>query len=154
MDTEAVQKVIERILETQKEFREVEMRLKLKECQGIRNRGYQHQEKYIEGDKVWYQYKDGKAWFGPASVICQKGNMVFIHSNGQIVKVAMCKAKPYELQLREVNRQENNMVKDKDGKDILEEDEKIEDKQTEMEDRQIIKEDGLNDIIGAISSSI
>ena len=72
------------------------MKTKLKECQGIRNRSYQHQENYIEGDKVWYQFEDGKVWFRPASVICQKGNMVFIHSNGQIVKVATCKAKPYE----------------------------------------------------------
>ena len=58
-------------------------------------------------------------------VICQRVNMVFLHSNGQIVKVATCKAKPYELQEREVNRKENNMVKNKDGNDILEEDEKI-----------------------------
>ena len=34
-EMEAVQKVIERILATQKEFREAEMRLKLKECQGV-----------------------------------------------------------------------------------------------------------------------
>ena len=61
----------------------------------------------------------------------------------------MCKAKPYELQEREVNREENNMVKNKDGNDILEEDEKIEDKQAEMEDRQVMTEDGLRDIIGA-----
>ena len=54
--------------------------------------------------KARYQYKDGKAWFRPALVICQKGITVFIHSNGQIVKVATCKAKPYELQEREVNR--------------------------------------------------
>ena len=34
-DMEAVQKAIERKMETQKEFREAEMRLKLKECQGV-----------------------------------------------------------------------------------------------------------------------
>ena len=60
---------------------------------------------------MWYQYKDGKTWYGPALVICQRGNTVFIHSNGQKVKVAMCKAKPYELQGREVNKEEHNMVK-------------------------------------------
>ena len=37
------------------------MKTKLNECQGIRNRSYQHQENYIESDKVLYQYKDGKA---------------------------------------------------------------------------------------------
>lgn len=61
----------------------------------------------------------------------------------------MFKAQPYELQEREVNKQENNMVKNKDGKDISEEDEKIEDKQTEMEDRQTMKEDGLKDAVEA-----
>ena len=75
--------------------------------------------------------------------------MVFIHSNGQIVKVATCKAKPYELKEREVNREENNTVKNKDGNYILDKDERIEDKDAEMEDRQVMIEDGLRDIIGA-----
>ena len=40
---EAVQKVIGRIYETQKEYKEAEMRLKLKKCQGVRVRDYEHQ---------------------------------------------------------------------------------------------------------------
>ena len=47
----------------------VETKVKLKDCQGIRVRNYQHQGNYIARDKVWYQYKDGNAWHGPAKVI-------------------------------------------------------------------------------------
>ena len=57
-DTEALQIVMERILNTAAEFREAEMCLKLKDCQKVGIRKYQHQGPYIEGDKVWYQYQD------------------------------------------------------------------------------------------------
>ena len=50
-DTEAVQNVMERILKTMAEFREEEMRLKLKDCHKVRIRGSNK-----EGDKVWYQH--------------------------------------------------------------------------------------------------
>merc|ERR1712082_424768 len=52
---------------------------------------------YIEGDKVWYQPLNGNTWSGPASVLCQRGQSVWIHTNGDIKKVAACKIKPYEL---------------------------------------------------------
>ena len=96
-DAEAVNRIMETRHKVTKEFREAETRKKLKDCQGIRVRNYQHQGNYIAGDKVWYQYKDGNAWHGPAEVIYQKGNAVFIHSNGDVKKVAACKVKPYDL---------------------------------------------------------
>ena len=34
---------------------------------------------------------------GPASVLCQRGNTVWIHNNREIRKVAKCRTKPYEL---------------------------------------------------------
>ena len=52
-EIEAVQKVMERIMELQEEFRKAEIRTKLKDCQGVQVRGYQHQKKYLEGDKMW-----------------------------------------------------------------------------------------------------
>merc|ERR1711873_13036 len=52
---------------------------------------------YNAGDKLWYQYKDGNAWYGPAEVIYHKGNTIFIHGNGDVKKVAACKVKPYDL---------------------------------------------------------
>merc|ERR1711955_158567 len=76
---------------------EAETKVKLKDCQGIRVRSYQHQGNYITGDNVWYQYKDGNAWHGPAEVIYQKGNAIFIHGNGDVKKIAACKVMPYDL---------------------------------------------------------
>ena len=98
------------------------------------------------------QNKDGVAWHGPALVICQRGNTVFIHSNGEIRKVAACKVKPCELKKREVDRKEENTVENRDENrwnKIIEEDERVEDKDAEMEDEQVMTEDGLKDVIGA-----
>ena len=52
---------------------------------------------YIEGDKIWHQPLNGTSWLGPASVLCQRGQSVWIHTNGDIKKVAACKTKPYKL---------------------------------------------------------
>ena len=54
LETEVVHKFIERLIKTGEKFRKAEMRTKLKDCQGVKVRGYQQQEKYLEGDKVWY----------------------------------------------------------------------------------------------------
>ena len=66
------------------------MRKKLKECQGQRVMAYQHLGEYLEGDKVWYQPLNGNAWLGPAAVLCQRGASVWLHSQGDIKKVAVC----------------------------------------------------------------
>merc|ERR1711889_47621 len=97
MDAEAVNRIMETIHKVTKEFREAETKTKLKDCQGIKVRSYQHQGNYNAGDKVWYQYKDGNAWYGLAEVIYHKGNTIFIHGNGDVKKVAACKVKPYDL---------------------------------------------------------
>merc|ERR1712114_113854 len=112
-DAEAVRRIMETITKTTMEFREAEMKKKLKDCQDISTRSYQHQGDYIEGDKVWYQYKDTTAWHGPASVICQRGNTVFVHANGEVRKLAACRVKPCELRERkseekEVQKEEND----------------------------------------------
>merc|ERR1712066_435529 len=110
-DTEAVRKIMETIHKVTKEFREAETKVKLKDCQGIRVRSYQHQENYIAGDKFWYQFKDGNARHGPGEVIYHKGNAVFIHSNGDVKKVAVCKVKPYELRERKGKSKEGKIEK-------------------------------------------
>ena len=96
-DSEAVQRTMEQLAKTTQEFREADMRRKLKECQGLRTQAYQHMRDYVEGDRVWYQPLNGNSWLGPASVLCQRGQSVWIHTNGDIKKVAACKTKPYEL---------------------------------------------------------
>ncbi len=83
---------------------------------------------------MWYQYKDGLAWHGPASVICQRGNAIFIHSNGDIKKVAACKIKPYELKERTEEKKEENRDEER-CPEIIEEENKVEndDKKEESE---------------------
>merc|ERR1712115_586844 len=105
-DAEAVNRIMETRHKVTKEFREAETRKKLKDCQGIRVRNFQHQGNYIAGDKIWFQYKDGNAWHGPAEVIYQKGNSILIYSNRDVKKVAACRAKPYDLKERTGGKRE------------------------------------------------
>ena len=89
---------------------------------------YQHQGPYMEGDKVWYQNKDGKSWCGPAVVHCQKGRSVWIYSMGEMRKVAVCKVKPYELVERDQGDkggEDNNQREKHVDKDDLEDDNEI-----------------------------
>ena len=92
---------MELLTKTLSEFQEADMKRISKECQGLRTQAYQHIGDYVEGDKVWYQPLNGTSWLGPASVLCQRGQSVWIHTNGDIRKVAACKTKPYELIDRE-----------------------------------------------------
>ena len=77
-----MQRVMERLLRTQAEFREAEMLLKLKDCHGVRVRIYQHRGQYLEGGKVWYQHQNSNAWLGPAQIIFHKENKVWMYVNG------------------------------------------------------------------------
>merc|ERR1712098_830569 len=148
---------METIHKVTKEFKEAEAKVKLKECQGVRVRSYQHQENYITGEKVWYQYKDGNAWHGPGEVIYQKGNAVFIHSNGDVKKVAVCKVKPYELKERTKKKKEEKRDEERcpeiiEEENKVENDDKKEEKEVEVEeseDENEVRKDLMNDIIGA-----
>ena len=75
-DAEAVQRTMENLTETISEFREADKQKKLKECQRQRVMLYQHQGRYQEGDRVWYQPLNGNAWFGSAAMLCQRGASV------------------------------------------------------------------------------
>ena len=85
-DCEAIQRTIETLNKTVSEFCEADMKRKLKECQGIRTQAYQHLGGNIEGDRVWYQHINGNSWLGPAAVLCQRGQSVWLHTNGDIEK--------------------------------------------------------------------
>ena len=63
----AVKRTMERLNSMVSEFREAEMKKKLKECRGLRD--YQHFGRYIEGDQVWYQSMQGNSCISPA-VFC------------------------------------------------------------------------------------
>ena len=156
-DAEAVNRIMETIHKVTKEFREAETKAKLKDCQGIWVRSYQHQGNYIARDKVWYQYKDGNAWHGPAEVIYQKGNAIFIHSNGDVKKIAACKIKPYDL--RERTEEENDPKDDEEkSSETVQEDnssennddnEEINAETEETENENEVRRDHQNDVIGA-----
>ena len=155
-DAEAVSKTMETINKVTRKFREAEPNAELKNCQGIRARSHQHQGNYIAGDKVWYQYKDGNAWHGPAEVIYQKGNAIFIHGNGDVKKIAACKVKPYDL--KERIEKENNPNNDEEKSPDIQEDnnsENIDNKKEidaeteEIEDENEVRRDFQNEIIRA-----
>ena len=69
-DSEAVRRTMENLMNITSEFRESDMRRKLKECQSVRVNEYQHRGSYL-GDKVFFQPLNGNAWIGPAVVVCQ-----------------------------------------------------------------------------------
>ena len=128
-DSEAVQRTIENLTRTISEFREADMRKKLKECQSHRIMSYQHRGEYVEGDKVWYQPMNGNAWLGPAAVLCQRGPSVWLHSQGDIKKVAACRVRPYNL--------ENNVVEEKE----------VEEEQLKSDEKEhVMLEDSLQDV--------
>merc|ERR1712177_70417 len=102
------------------EFREAETRKKLKDCQKIPVRTYQHQGNYIAGDKIWFQHNEGNAWHGPAEVVHQKGNTIFAYFNGEMRKVAMCRAKPYEL-IERIERETKKNNNQEETHEIIEE---------------------------------
>merc|ERR1712098_418274 len=138
-DAEAVSRIMETRLKVTQEFREAETKKKLKDCQKIPVRSYQHQGDYIAGDKIWFQHNEGNTWHGPAEVINQKGNSIFAYFNGEMRKVAMCRAKPYEL----IERTQEEAKKNNDQEEIpeiieetsiIEDDEKIENSETKIQE--------------------
>ena len=94
------------------------MRRKLKDCQNIRVRDYQHCRNYVEGDKVWFQPLNGNAWIGQAFVIKQRGQSVYLHTHGDLNKIAACRVKPFKLVEREeqtASTENNKEVMPEDG---------------------------------------
>ena len=114
-NSEAVQRTMENLAKVTFEFREADMKWKLKECQGIQVQSYQHLDEYIEGDLVWYQPLNGSSWLGPVAVICERGQSVWIHAAGDIKKVVACKVKPLQLIDREVTDRSPKNVMLEDG---------------------------------------
>ena len=131
-DCEAVQRTMETLNKTTLEFCEADMRRKLKECQGLRTQAYQHIGDYIEGDKVWYQPLNGNSWLGPAAVLCQRGQSVWLHTSGDIKKAAACKVKPYELIDRESEEYKRLIDQESD--------------EYKKNSRKVMLEDGLKDV--------
>ena len=88
-DDEQVRKIMERHYEMMKEFREQEFTRKLKRAKNTRSKGYED-ILIKEGDLVYYQHQDRKAWMGLVKVFAVKGKDVFIFANGNVRKVPRC----------------------------------------------------------------
>ena len=50
------------------------------------------------------------SWIGPAAVLCQWGQSIWLHTNRDIKKVAACKVKPYQLVDREAIKESGKEV--------------------------------------------
>ena len=120
------------------------MRPKLQDCQNFRTQSYNHTGGFIEGDKVWFQPMNGTLWLGPAAVLCQRGQSVWLHTHGDVKKVAACRVKPFQLVDRE-------LLKSKSEKSAEEKHVMLEDRFKNVDDLQEGDnlEDEKNDIIGA-----
>ena len=89
------------------------MRRKLKDCQNIQVQDYQHQRNYVEGDKVWFQPLNGNVWIELAILVTQRGQSVYLHTHGDLKKIAACRVKPFELV--EVEEQTTSTDNGRDG---------------------------------------
>ena len=87
-DDEMIRNIMERHY-IMKEFRELEFSKKLRRASKTRMKGYED-TKINEGDMVFYQYQDKKAWLGPERVFVTNGGDVFIFANGNIRTVPRC----------------------------------------------------------------
>ena len=85
-DDEMIRRIMEHHYAMMKDFRELEFSKKLRKASKTRMKGYED-VKISEGDLVYYQHQDKKAWLGPVKVFASKGNDIFIFANGNIRKV-------------------------------------------------------------------
>ena len=46
---------------------------------------------------MWFQPMNGNAWLGPAVVVYQRGQRVYLHTHGDLKKIAECRVKPFQL---------------------------------------------------------
>ena len=60
-----------------------------------------HRGQYLKGDRVWYQHQESNAWLGPVKVLHHREYKAWIYKGGNLIKVAACRVKPYELIPRE-----------------------------------------------------
>ena len=92
---------------------------------------------------------NGNFWLVPAAILCQRGQSVWLHRNGDIKKVAACKVKHYELVDRKENEDKDKEVSKKVMlEDGLEEVENLIDPDKE-ELKDVLLADTASDNIGA-----
>ena len=89
-DSDAVHKIMDRYNEFMKKIRESEYEDKIVKASIIKS-SQSNNVRYTEGDEVFFQQIDKKAWLYPAKIFCQKGREVFLFANGNLKKIASFK---------------------------------------------------------------
>ena len=87
---------------------------------------------------------NGNSLLGPAAVLCQRGQSVWLHTNRDIKKVAACKVKPYEL----VDRKENDGKYEEVPKKVM-----LEDGLEDVKNQMDLEEEELKDSLLADAAS-
>ena len=88
-----------------KEFRDLEFSKKLRKASTTRMKGYED-IKVSEGVLVYYQYKNMKAWLGPAKLFATNDNGILIFTNANIRKVRRCNVQLCEKEIENDNNKE------------------------------------------------
>lgn len=112
-ESEAVRRHIENQKEVNMKYREIEYGEKLKIALNSRNASF-NDYLYTPGEKVFYQHKGGKQWFGPATVEKMEGRSVWILANGDMKKVASCHLQPYGTLRTSANEENEDEIESKD----------------------------------------
>ena len=94
-ENEAIRRIVERHPRVTEEFRKAEYLNKIKQTEKPRLKQFNH-HKYQTGEKVFFQNKSEKGWKGPAEVFTQKGNEVWLWSNGDLKRINVCRIQPFE----------------------------------------------------------
>ena len=88
-----------------KDYTSAELAKKLFEVSEMRKSAHQD-IKYSPGDKVYYQDRKDKAWYGPVKVISHDSNVVFILDRNTLRKLNSKCCMPYDE--RKITLAQNN----------------------------------------------
>ena len=94
-DADIVKNIITNHITMMKDYTSAEFTKKLFEVSEMRRSAYQD-IKYSPGDKVYYQDRKDKAWYGPVKVISHDSNVVFILDRNTLKKLNQKCCMPYD----------------------------------------------------------
>ena len=94
-DAENIKSIIMGHHNMMKEYVTAEFTNKLLQISDQR-RAFYNSLKYAPGDKIYYQNKDDKAWYGPVKVISHESNSVYIIDRNILKKMNVARCMPYD----------------------------------------------------------
>ena len=94
-DSDIVKNIITNHCTMMKEYTTAEFTKKLFEVSEMRKSAY-NDVKYYPGDKVYYQDRKDKAWYGPVKVISHDSNVVFVLDRNTLRKLNIKSCMPYD----------------------------------------------------------